>query len=392
VATSAVCVTGLTPVDTGTYWSSFGQAVIFLLVQLGGLGFMTSATLLFILLGWRVGVRERLLLSQTLDIGRMGGIVRLMRRTIIFTFVLEGAGFVILSARFLVDEPLGRALWYGLFHSVSAFNNAGLDVLGGSRSLAAYDDPVTLVTIGTLVFFGGIGYLVIEDIRARRQATLTVDTKIILRTTAAIIAVGFFAFLLIEWNQALAGRNAPDKVLQAAFQAVAPRTSGFSTFPALNMTEESLFLTMALMFIGGASGSTAGGIKVGTFGILVAAALSALGGREHVETAGREIRRNDVDRALAVAFAAVLLVFIVSIALARIEDIEFLELLFEATSAFGTTGLSTGITPRLEDGSLLIITLLMFIGRLGPLTLALALVQRTRPTRRRLPEERVRIG
>jgi trk system potassium uptake protein len=392
VATSAVCVTGLTPVDTGTYWSGFGQAVIMLLIQFGGFGFMTSATLLFLLFGWRVGLRERLFLSQVLDLGRIGGIVSLVRRAVIFTLVVEFVGFVILTLRFLLDEPVEVALWHGLFTSISAFNNAGFEVFGDFQSLTVFDDFVTLTTVGLMIFLGGIGFLVVENVLAWRRMKLTVDTKIILRTTGALVLIGFFFILIMEWNSTLAGRGFFDKILQSAFSSVAPRTAGFSSLPTGDLTEETQFFTMALMFIGGASGSTAGGIKVGTFGILVVAALSAIAGRQHVEAAGREIRRVDIDRALAVAFLSVALVFVIALTLVRIEEIEFLPVLFEATSAFGTTGLSTGITPDLTDVSLLIVTVTMFIGRLGPLTLVLALVQRTRTERRRLAEDHVRIG
>ncbi|MPZ49500.1 MAG: Trk family potassium uptake protein [Dehalococcoidia bacterium] len=392
VATSAVCVTGLTPVDTGTYWSGFGQVVILLLFQFGGLGFMTSATLLFLLFGWRVGVRERLLLSQTLDLGRMGGVVRLIRRTVTFALIAEAIGFAILFLRFLLDHPIERAAWYGLFHSVSAFNNAGFDLFGNFQGLAAYDDVLTLTTIAALAFLGSIGYPVIEDLRQRRRASLFLDTRIVLRTTFAVIGVVSLLVLALEWDGALAGRGIADKILQSAFHAVASRTSGFAALPAASMSEEILLITMAAMFIGGASGSTAGGIKVGTFGILLAATWSAVASRSHVEAEGREIRRPDVDRALALTIIALILVFTVAVGLARLEEIALLHLLFEATSAFGTAGLSTGVTPALGDAGMLLITATMFVGRLGPLTLALVLVQRSRLDRIRLPEERVRIG
>jgi trk system potassium uptake protein TrkH len=393
VATSAVCVTGLTPVDTGTYWSGFGQGLILVLCQLGGLGFMAGATLLFLVFGWRVGLRERLFLSQTLDLGRMGGVVRLIRRAAIFSFAAEGMGTAILFLRFLVDDEAPvHALWHAAFISVSAFNNAGFDLFGDFRGLTASDDAITLAVVAALAFLGGIGFLVIEDLRMRKLAAVSIDTKIVLRTTAALVGVAFVLLLLLEWENTLAGRSTPDKFLQTAFHAIASRTAGFATVSPGDMTDEAAFLLMGLMFIGGASGSTAGGIKVGTFGILIAAALSAMAGREHVEAAGREIRRVDVDRALAVALLAVLLVFAVSLVLARLESAGFLDLMFEATSAFGTTGLSRGITPELSDAGLLVVTATMFLGRLGPLSLALALVQRTQGEGRRLPEERVRIG
>lgn len=392
VATSAVCVTGLAPVDTGTYWSGFGQAVILVLIQFGGFGFMTSTTLLFLLFGWRIGLRERRFLSESLDLSQMGGVVQLTRRAIIFTVVMEAIGFVVLSARFAVDEPLGRALWWGLFHSVSAFNNAGFDIFGNFRSLQDHADVVTLLTISILVVIGGIGYLVVEDVLLRRRGSPSVDAIIVLRTTAALLAVGFVVILFVEWNGTLAGRSLPDKLLQSWFHTVTPRTAGFNSLDVAAMDEATQFFTMGLMFIGGGSGSTAGGIKVGTLAIIVAAALSTMRGREHTEAAGREIRRADIDRALTIALLGALLIFSASVVLAQLEEHEFLPILFEATSAFGTVGLSTGITPDLTDGGLLVLTAMMFVGRLGPLTLVLALLQRAKPQLRRLPEERVRIG
>lgn len=393
VATSAVCVTGLVPVDTATHWSGFGEVVIMVLFQVGGLGFMTSTTLLFLLFGWRVGLRERVFLSQSMDLSRAGGIIRLTRRAILFTLLAELVGFVILTARFALDEPLGRSAWWGLFHSISAFNNAGFDLFGQFRSLQEHDDFVVLATVGTLVFLGGIGFLVVEDVLRRfRQGYLSVDSLIVLRTTAFLLVIGFFVYLGLEWTQTLDGRSLPDKLMHAAFQSVAPRTAGFTALSVGDMNDETQFFTLGLMFIGGGSGSTAGGIKVGTFAIVLAAALAAIRGREHVESAGREIRRADVDRALAVFLLAGLLVFIVALILARLEESAFLPILFEATSGFGTTGLSTGLTPGLSDAGLLLLTAIMFIGRLGPMTLVLALVQRSTTEYRRLPEERVRIG
>jgi trk system potassium uptake protein TrkH len=392
IATSAVCVTGLVPVDTGTYWSGFGHAVIVVLIQAGGLGIMTSTTLLFLLFGWRVGLRERVFLSQSMDITRVGGIVALTRRAILFTAIIEFLGFVLLAARFAFDEPIDRALWWGLFHSISAFNNAGFDLFGGFSSLENHSDFFTLTAIAVLVVLGGIGFLVVEDVLRHWKTGISVDSVVVLRTTAALLVVGFFVFLTLEWDFTLADRNVPTKVIDAAFHSVAPRTAGFSALPVSEMNDETQFFTIGLMFIGGGSASTAGGIKVGTFAIVLAAAMAAIRGREHVETAGREIRRVDVDRALAVFLLAGLFVFVVASVLARLEDAPFLNILFEATSAFGTTGLSTGITPDLSDASLLLLVVTMFVGRLGPMTLVLALVQRASRDYRRLPEERIRIG
>lgn len=394
VSTSAVCVTGLTPVDTATHWSTFGHAVILVLVQVGGLGFMTSTTLLFLLFGWRLGIRERLMLSRSLDLGRMGGIVALIRRAIIFTFVVELGGFVILTARFLFTESPDTAVWFGLFHSVSAFNNAGFDLFGDFASLREHDDVVTLTTIGVLVLLGGIGFIVMQDVldRVRNRHRLALDSRLVLQATAGIIVVAFLLMLALEWDGVLAGESTPAKLLHAGFLALGSRTGGFSAVATGEMSDAAHFTMLAFMFIGGASGSTAGGIKVGTFAILIAATLSTAAGKERAEAGGREIRRADVDRALTLTVASVIIVFLSTLALAQLVVFDFLDIMFEATSAFGTVGLSTGITTDLNDAGLLLLTLAMLVGRLGPLTLALALVQRQRPTRRRLAEERVRIG
>lgn len=392
VATSAVCVTGLVPVDTATHWSGFGHAVILLLIQLGGLGFMTGTTILFLLFGWRVGIRERILLSGALDLNRTGGVIRFTRRAVAFTFLFEAVGFVVLSLRFAFDEPIPRALVLGLFHSVSAFNNAGFDLLGDFKSLEETRDAVTLTTMGILVIAGGFGYLVMEDLLQVRQNRLSLDTKLVIRTTGGLLLFGFVFVALFEWNNTLAGLTLPDKVLQSAFFAVSSRTAGLATVPIGELNHETQFSTMALMFIGGASGSTAGGIKVGTFAIVVAMVFSAVRSRPHVEAAGREIRRTEVDKALAVTFLSFLLLFGITVLLTAIEDFSFLAIMFEATSAFGTAGLSTGITPQLGDASLVILSLTMFLGRLGPLTLVLAILQANPAQNRRLPDERVRIG
>ena len=394
VSTSAVCVTGLTPVDTATHWSGFGEFVILALIQFGGLGFMTSATLLFLLFGLRVGLRERIYLSQSMDLSRMGGVVNLTRRAIFFTLIMEAAGFVILSARFALDEPIGTALWRGLFHSVSAFNNAGFDIMGGFSSLEHHADVVTLTTIGVLIIVGGIGFIVVEDLLHvnRNRNRLNADSTVVLRATAMLLVIGFVVFLALEWSNVLGARNVPDKLLQAAFHTITPRTAGFNSVPIGQLHDETQFFTLGLMFIGAGSGSTAGGIKVGTIAVIVAAAFSAIRGREHPEAANRELARSDIDRALAVLLISGTVVFIVALVLAHLEPVTFLPVLFEATSAFGTVGLTTGITPGLNDASLLLLTLTMFIGRLGPLTLILALLQHSKMETRRLPEERIRIG
>lgn len=394
VSTSAVTVTGLSPVDTADYWSGFGEAVILVLVQIGGLGFMTSATLLFLIFGWRVGLRERINLSQSMDLSRMGGVVSLTRRAIYFTLAVEAIGFVVLSARAAFDLPLGQALWTGLFHSVSAFNNAGFDLMGSFRGFEATADAVTLLTVLVLAVVGSLGFLVIEDLRYRKHRVrrFNANTTIVLWTTGLLLVGGALVFLLLEWSHGLQGESLPQKLLHAIFVSGSYRTAGFSALPVSELYDETQFFIISLMFIGGASGSTAGGIKVATLAVILAAAIAAVRGREHAELADREVPRSDVDRALAVVLLAGLLVFVVAILMGRLHEAVFLPLLFESVSAFGTNGLTTGVTPELSDPSLVLLSITMFIGRLGPLTLVLALVQRAGPQMRRLPEERVRIG
>jgi trk system potassium uptake protein TrkH len=314
----------------------------------------------------------------------------------LFTLIIEAAGMAILFGRFVIDQPVDQALWWSLFHSISAFNNAGFDLTGGFQSLQSHADAVTLLTVSALILLGSVGFLVVEDVLHSNRNTrrLTADSVVVLRTTAILLVTGFLVFLLLESGNLLQGKNVPERLLHSFFNSVSHRTAGFTSLSMGDAHDETQFFTLGLMFIGGASGSTAGGIKVGTFAVIISAAFAAIRGRDHAELASREMPRTDVDRALAVALLSALGVFIMAIALARLEDsMFFLPVLFEATSAFATNGLSTGITPTLDDSALLLLTATMYIGRLGPLTLVLALVQRSAGRElRRLPEERVRIG
>ncbi len=395
-ATSAVCVTGLVVVDTGTYWSSFGQGVILVLFQIGGFGFMTSATLLLIAMGRRIGLRERLLIGESMGVARLGGLVRTVRDVAIFTFLLEGIGAAVLFFRFLADSTPATALWKAIFHAVSAFNNAGFDILGNFRSLLDYQgDPTVLLTMAVLIILGGIGYLVVNDVLTSRSfGRLSTDSKIVLVTTLSLLALGTIFILLVESSNpaTLGGLSLPQRLLMAFFQSVTPRTAGFAVVDVGRMLTLSLFFTMFLMFIGGASGSTAGGLKVNTFGVLVSTALSSLRGKEYAGAFGREFFGQNIYRALVLVMFYLGLAAIVVLALSLTEGFGFVNLLFETVSALGTVGLTTGITPGLSTAGRLIITISMFVGRLGPLTLASTLIQRQRPAAFRYPKDVVRIG
>ena len=397
-STSAVCVTGLAVVDTGTHWSGFGQGVILVLMQLGGLGFMTSATLLLLLLGRRIGLKERWLIGQSVGLEKFGGMVKLVRRVAVFTVIVEAIGAAIFYIRFSMDNPAGTAGWKAAFQAVSAFNNCGFDIVGKSfRSLADYQtDTTVILTTAALIILGGISFVVVADVvRVRRFGRFSLDTKIVLVTTLGLLALGTLVILFTEYGNSdtLGPLSLPYKILNAFFHSVTPRTAGFASINVGGMAVYTLFFTILLMFVGGAAGSTAGGIKVNTFGMLIAAIWSTLRGKEHAGAFGREFFSQQINRALALVMLSIGLIGVVVFVLTITDDrFGFLNLLFETVSAFGTVGLSTGITPELSIAGRLIITAMMFIGRLGPLILVLSLAQRQQPSTFRYPQDEVRIG
>jgi trk system potassium uptake protein TrkH len=394
-ATSAVCVTGLAVLDTGTYWSPFGQLVILALIQVGGFGFMVSSTLLM-LVRREASLRERLLLREALGSGNLGSVYHLARTVIVFTVVVEAAGAIILSIAFLSDMDLPQAVWWGIFHAVSGFNNAGFDLVGGFRSLTPYNQrPVILLTVAAMFMIGGIGYPFVQDVvKRRRFVRLSLDSKLVAVTTAALVVVGTGGLLVSEWaNPATLGGMSPaTKLLNAFFMGVTPRTAGFDSVGVSALTDNSLIILLVLMFIGGAAGSTAGGIKVQTFSLLLFAIVSAVRGGSEVEAFDRRVPGGSVLRAIAVVLLSLAVLYLVSFALTVTDEIRYPYLLFETFSAFGTTGLSTGITPDLSWAGRLIVSLTMFAGRLGPLTLVVALAAREHHVAFRWPEEGVKIG
>ncbi len=396
-ATSAVCVTGLVVRDTGTSWSFFGQAVILLLIQLGGFGFATSATLLLALLGIRPTLRDRLACGMSLGEPGPGGMVRLLRRLALLTLAIELMGaLVLLPSGIAATQSLAHGAWWALFHSVSAFNNAGFDIVGGFRSLTPYRQaPEVLLPIALLIILGGLSFAVLTDVwRERRWGRLTLDSKLVLSTTGFLLVLGTALVLLFEWDnpRTLGSLGLGARVLNAFFQAVVPRTAGFNSLDVAAMNDETLFTTIGLMFVGGASGSTAGGIKVQSFAVLVLAVWTVVRGRPHVSAFGREVPTEFVFRAMAITLLAVALVFAGGLLLSIAEPFPLLAVWFEATSAFGTVGLSLGITPELHTVSKIVLVGTMFIGRLGPLTLGLALAERARPEPVRFARTAVALG
>ena len=396
-ATSAVCVTGLVVVDTGTHYSFFGEGVIIALMQIGGFGIMTGGTFLLVSLGRRVGLGEKLVVGKSMGMDRLGGLVPLVMGIMVFTIVAEGLGMVIFYIRFSGDYPPSTAAWISVFHAVSSFNNAGFDILGNNfQSLAAYQsDPLVVLATAGLVILGGISFIVVLDVfRAKKFKRLALDSKLVLFTTVMLLAVGMIVILAMEFNNpdTLGPMTWPQKVLDAFFHSVSPRTAGFAVLNIGAMAVYTLFFIIMLMFIGGASGSTAGGVKVNTFGMLAATVWSTIKGSEHAGAYGREFKTQQIHRALTVVMLSIGLVGVVILALIVTEGAPFIDVLFETVSAFGTVGLSTGITPGLSVAGKAIIVFTMFAGRLGPLTLALSLVQRQQRTVYRYPQDDVRIG
>jgi len=395
-ATSAVCVTGLVVVDTLTQFTLFGQIVIILLVQLGGLGLMTIASMMAILLGRRISLRNHLIMQEALNQFSLEGLVRLIKAVGAVTFLCEGMGAVVLTIRFLPDFGWPRAVWYGIFHSVAAFCNAGFDLMGGFRNLAPYvGDWLVNIVIMSLIIVGGLGFSVILEIWQKRKdmrRTLSLHARIVISASAWLILFGAVFILIVEWDRGLAQLPWPTKVLAALFHAVAPRTAGFSTLPLGSFHSATLLLMTILMFIGASPGSTGGGVKTTTFGTLLALVVSSIRGHDEVRLFNRRIPDAIVRRSVAIITIALALVLTVTMLISLIDGQPFLPVLFEATSALATVGYSLGLTPLLTPLSRLILTVAMFIGRLGPMSFAFALAHDRVNAKIRYPEEKITVG
>jgi len=401
-ATSAVCVTGLSVVDTGTHWSLFGKGIILVLIQIGGLGFMTMATMAAIILGKKISLKERLVIQEALNQYSLAGLVRFSKYIVILTFIIEGVGAVLLSFRFIPEFGWSTGIAYSIFHSVSAFCNAGFDLIGNGRGLTPYvSDPIVSLTISFLIIIGGIGFSVITDVaankRVKRIKRISFHTKMTLFITAALLIIGFVGFTIIEWKNphTLGGLSVSEKLLAGFFQSTTTRTAGFNTVDFSLMTNASKLLTMMLMFIGGSPASTAGGIKTTTFGIIIFTIISVSKGKNETEVFRRKISRDIVNRALAIAIIGIFLIISVTMILS-ITDVQFdfMDVLFEAVSAFGTVGLSLGITPELSVFGKILIIFLMFAGRVGILTIVFALARKQNKTNSsvKYPEGKIMVG
>ncbi|MGE6257404.1 TrkH family potassium uptake protein [Heyndrickxia sporothermodurans] len=396
-ATSATCVTGLVVVDTGTTFSLFGQIIILSLIQIGGLGFMTFATLFALLMGRKISLKERLVLQEAFNVVSPQGVVRLVKTVLAFTFISEGIGAILLSLRFAFDMPISKAIYFGIFHSISNFNNAGFDLMGGFTSLTKYvDDPVIVLVICSLIILGGIGFFVVNDfLEYKSVRKFSLHSKIVLCTTGALVFFGTLFIFLLEYHnpKTLQPLSGSGKILASLFQSVAARTDGANTINIADLTDSTIFLIIILMFIGASPGSTGGGIKTTTFVTLLGAVWSQIKGREDVVFFRQRLVPTVIYKALTVALTGFFVVILVTMILSITErENNFQAILFEATSAFGTVGLSMGLTSKLTIVGKMIISLTMFIGRLGPLTIAIALAHRQIKEPYRYSKGRIMIG
>jgi trk system potassium uptake protein TrkH len=394
-ATSAVCVTGLVVVDTGTRFSLFGQIIIIILIQAGGLGIMTMATLMALLMGKKINLRERLIIQEAMNQLTVAGVVRLTRYIIKVTLLIEFIAGTILAIRFYQDYG-AKGIYFGYWHAVSSFCNAGFDLFGEFRSLTGYVNDLTVnLVISTLIILGGIGFAVMADVwENRRFRDYSLHTKIVLTVSAFLIIFGTVVIFAFEQDNpaTLGSLSWEGKILASYFQAVTPRTAGYNTVSIGDMGNATLFFIVILMFIGASPSSTGGGIKTTTAGLLAAAIWALIRGREDVEIFERSLPKAVIYKAFALVFIAALLVVLVTMILSVSESAPFINILFEVVSAFGTVGLTTGITPDLTATGKLWIILTMFAGRVGPITIALALALRQRKAMVRYPEGKVIIG
>lgn len=396
-ATSAVCVTGLVVVNTASHWSTFGKAVILLLIQAGGLGIMTIATGHALVTGRRVGLWERMAIQEQTGFWTLQGLVLLVKRIILATALFESLGALILTLvfRFSAGLPLGESIWFGLFHSISAFCNAGFDITG--RSFVDFVDNATLVlTVTSLIIAGGIGFHVLVDLYETRGRfrEMKLHSKIAIKTTVWLLLVGtVLAFLLEHGNPGTMGNlDSKGKILASWFLSVTPRTAGFNTVPTEALRGATAFVVILLMFVGASPGGTGGGIKTTTLAILARSVIGFVKREADVRLGARRVPESAVMKAVVIFAVALGLVVTSTLVLCITEEDEFLDVLFEVVSAFGTVGLSRGITGSLTVVGKLTLILTMFAGRVGPLTLAMALSTPRPSPDIRYPEEKVSVG
>ena len=377
-ATSATCVTGLVLFDTWSQWSGFGQTVILLLIEIGGLGFMSAASLVGFLLRRKIGLKQRMIMAQALSMNDMAGVVRLQKWVLTGSLSVQGVGALVLFFRFWPEYGAAKAAAWGVFHSVSAFCNAGFDIFGsiapGDSIITFNSDPVVCITLMLLVVIGGLGFFVWEEVATKRRwRQLSVYSRLVLLTSGTLILAGAVLFCLLEWNNpaTLGAMSVPQKILNGFFQSVTVRTAGFDSIGQAGMTDAGKALSTVLMFIGGSSGSTAGGVKTVTMVVLLLFLGTRARGKKTVTVFRRTIPDDKVLDAMAIASIVIALALFGGIFLCATSPIGFTDALYESVSALATVGLTAGVTPNLSVASQLLIILYMYFGRVGVLTISL---------------------
>jgi len=398
-ATSASCVTGLVVADTASHWSAFGHVVILLLIQIGGMGVVTVAVFFSILSGKKIGLKQRWVMQESISAPHVGGILRQTTFILKTAFLMEALGAVLLAIRFVPRFGLGKGLWYAVFHSISAFCNAGFDLMGVNAPFSSLTefagDPLVVLTVCGLILSGGIGFLVWADMRDHKLKLreYSLQSKLVL-TVTAVLLLGGFAFFLFEFSQPQwAELSAGERVLAALFQTVTPRTAGFNTVDLNTLSEPGLLMTILLMLVGGSTGSTAGGFKVNTLAVLVLGMVAAFQSKNSAELFGRRLPEHTIRNAAAIFLLYLLLFLGGGMVICCVDRIPLLGALFETSSAVATVGLTLGYTPGLSAVSHIVLIVLMYVGRVGGLTLMYGVVEQDTLTGAvRLPMENVTVG
>lgn len=408
-ATTSVCVTGLVVVPTAEHWSLFGKAVILLLIQLGGLGIMACMMMVYLVLRRKISLYSRKMIQDTYSLPELKGVVGIVKRLLVGTFCVEGIGALFYSLRFLPEFGIVKGIWYSVFHAVSAFCNAGIDILGTSSLVPYRTDPLVNFTTMGLIIISGLGFPVWWEttayLKARRkkkknpeflQKRMSLHVRLVLVVTAGLILGGMALILVLDWNHpgSLGELDAPHKVMAALFQSVTTRTAGFETIPQKGFSDASAIVSMVLMFIGGSPMGTAGGIKTTTIAVLALMVWGYIRGREDTSAWGRRVSQANLRAAVVVFFYGLGILIVATAALTAVTRADALSCSYEIVSALGTVGLSRSLTPSLPAAGKLIVILVMFMGRIGPVTLAVALGRRSsaRNAGITLPEQKVLIG
>ena len=395
---SATCVTGLVVYDTYTQFSLFGQIVILVLIQIGGLGFMTVAIFFSMIVGRKIGLKQRSLLMETVNNFQIGGIIRMIRRVLIGTAIFEGVGAVLLALRFCPVMGIKEGIYSAVFHSISAFCNAGFDLMGRISPYSSFvhfqGDVLVNIVLMVLIFVGGIGFVVWNDIADNRLhfSRYKLHTKIVLIVSVVLIVAGTALFYMLEENNTLAGLPMGERILASLFQSTTARTAGFNTLDMNALTSGGSFLMMILMLIGASPGSTGGGIKTTTFVVILLSAISYIRNDDDINIYHRRLGESLIKRAFSTSTIYIILVLAGSFLLITTQSIGMKDAAFETLSAIGTVGLSTGITRELGTFSRLVIVMLMYSGRVGSLTVAMAMTVRINRTRFKNPEEKITVG